>query len=75
MEDSNETIGGYQSRRSDQLPAAPTTGRVLAEWGADVVKVESFGGDPARRQAGVFNMPMADDENLAFDYANFGKSS
>ena len=53
--------------------AAPTTGRVLAEWGADVVKVESFGGDPARRQAGVFNMPMADDENLAFDYANFGK--
>ena len=31
--------------------AAPTTGRVLAEWGADVVKVESFGGDPARRQA------------------------
>ena len=37
--------------------AAPTTGRVLAEWGADVVKVESFGGDPARRQAGMFNMP------------------
>lgn len=27
--------------------AAPTTGRVLAEWGADVVKVESFGGDRA----------------------------
>ena len=53
--------------------AAPTTGRVLAEWGADVVKVESFGGDPARRQAGVFNMPMSDDENLAFDFANFGK--
>lgn len=53
--------------------AAPTTGRVLAEWGADVVKVESFSGDPARRQAGVFNMPMSDDENLAFDYANFGK--
>lgn len=53
--------------------AAPTTGRVLAEWGADVVKVESFKGDPARRQAGVFNMPMSDDENLAFDYANFGK--
>ena len=26
--------------------AAPTTGRVLAEWGADVVKAGSFGGDP-----------------------------
>ncbi len=53
--------------------AAPTTGRVLAEWGADVIKVESFAGDPARRQAGVFNMPMSDEENLAFDFANFGK--
>ncbi|MEG1512257.1 MAG: CoA transferase [Raoultibacter sp.] len=53
--------------------AAPTTGRVLAEWGADVVKVESFGGDPARRQGGVFNMPFSDDENLAFDFANFNK--
>lgn len=53
--------------------AAPTTGRLLAEWGADIIKVESFKGDPARRQAGVFNMPMSDDENLAFDYANFGK--
>lgn len=53
--------------------AAPTTGRVLSEWGARVIKIESMKGDPARRQAGVFNMPLADDENLAFDYANFNK--
>lgn len=54
--------------------ATPTTGRTLAEWGADVVKVEAAAGDPARvTQAPVFNMPMSDDENLAFDVGNLGK--
>ena len=49
--------------------AAPTTGRVLGEWGADVVKIESAKGDPARTQGAVFNMPFTDDENLAFEKA------
>ena len=53
--------------------AAPTTGRVLGEWGADVVKIESAKGDPARTQGAVFNMPFTDDENLAFDVANMNK--
>ncbi len=53
--------------------AAPTTARVLGEWGADVVKIESFKGDPARTQGAVFNMPFTDDENLAFDVANLNK--
>ena len=53
--------------------AAPTTVRVLGEWGADCIKIESFTGDPARRQGAVFNMPYEDEENLAFDVANFNK--
>jgi crotonobetainyl-CoA:carnitine CoA-transferase CaiB-like acyl-CoA transferase len=53
--------------------AAPTTARVLGEWGADVVKIESFKGDPARTQGAVFNMPFTDDEKLAFDVANLNK--
>lgn len=53
--------------------AAPTTVRVLGEWGADCIKIESEKGDPARRQGAVFNMPYEDDENLAFDVANFNK--
>ena len=46
--------------------AAPTTVRVLGEWGADCVKIESAKG-------AVFNMPYEDDENLAFDVANLNK--
>lgn len=54
--------------------ATPTTGRVLGEWGADVIKVEAFKGDPCRtNQAVVFGMPSSDEENLAFDMANFHK--
>ncbi len=53
--------------------AAPTTVRVLGEWGADCIKIESSKGDPARTQGAVFNMPFTDDENLAFDVANMNK--
>lgn len=53
--------------------AAPTTARVLAEWGAECIKIESDKGDPARTQGAVFNMPYEDDENLAFDVANMNK--
>ena len=54
--------------------ATPTTGRILGEWGADVIKVEAFKGDPCRtNQAVVFGMPSSDEENLAFDVANFHK--
>lgn len=53
--------------------AAPTTVRVLGEWGADCIKIESQKGDPARTQGAVFNMPFTDEENLAFDVANLNK--
>lgn len=42
--------------------------------GADVIKVEASKGDPCRvTQAAVFNMPMSDEENLAFDMVNLNK--
>ena len=54
--------------------ATPATGRVLGEWGAEVIKIEAAKGDPLRvTQAAVFNMPMSDDENLAFDMCNLNK--
>lgn len=53
--------------------AAPTTVRVMGEWGAELIKIESKKGDPAREQGSVFNMPYSNDENLAFDVANMNK--
>lgn len=53
--------------------AAPTTVRVLGEWGADCIKVESPSGDPGRTQGAVFGMPYTDEENLGFDMSNMNK--
>ena len=53
--------------------AAPTTCRVLGEWGADVIKVEAPKGDPGRTQGAVFGMKYEDDENLGFDMSNMNK--
>lgn len=53
--------------------AAPTTARVLGEWGADCIKVEPPRGTPARTQGAVFNMPYSDDENLGFDQSDMNK--
>lgn len=33
--------------------AGPMTARLLAEWGADIIKVESMNGDAWRKQAGT----------------------
>ncbi|HEY0215666.1 MAG TPA: CoA transferase [Cellulomonas sp.] len=53
--------------------AAPTTLRVLGEWGADVIKVEPPRGDPGRTQGTVFGTPCTDEENPGFDMANMNK--
>jgi len=53
--------------------AAPTTARVLGEWGADCIKVEPPRGTPARTQGAVFGTPYTDDENLGFDMSDMNK--
>ena len=53
--------------------AGPATGGILADWGADVVKVEPIGGDPGR----LFQFILGGDmpTNPAFEMDNRGKRS
>lgn len=53
--------------------AAPTAGRMLAEMGADVIRVESTAGDPWRFYGVNCGLPVADEENPLFDLYNLGK--
>jgi crotonobetainyl-CoA:carnitine CoA-transferase CaiB-like acyl-CoA transferase len=51
--------------------AGPGAAGILADWGADVVKIEPPGGDPAR----TFQQLLGGDVNAVFELDNRGKRS
>lgn len=53
--------------------AGPMTARILAEWGAEVIKVESMNGDAWREQAGTSLSPRTEIANPNFDMQNINK--
>lgn len=54
--------------------AAPCTAKLFADWGADVIKVEGFSGDPMRNfGANMGDTPYSDDENPVWELENGNK--
>ncbi len=53
--------------------AAPGAGRMMADWGADVIKVETFGGDPMRGFGNTMGVPATDEENPVWELENGNK--
>ena len=53
--------------------AAPVTGRLLADWGAEVIKIEPLSGDSMRFVGMQWNFPVEDEENPLFEMENSGK--
>ncbi|TAL01600.1 MAG: CoA transferase [Rhodospirillaceae bacterium] len=59
-----------------QFIFAPSAGVILAEWGADVVKVEHpLGGDAIRGMARVSGLDINPDRNPILEHADRGKRS
>ncbi len=56
------------------IAAGPGAAAMLAEWGADVVKVEPLKGDPGRHSLAGLGVPTLE-INAAFDLHNRGKRS
>ncbi|MEG0291864.1 MAG: CoA transferase [Anaerovoracaceae bacterium] len=53
--------------------AAPVTGRLLADWGAEVIKIEPKSGDSMRYVGMQWNFPIDELENPLFEIENSGK--
>lgn len=71
---SHKPLEGVKVVELATYAAAPAALRLLADWGATVYKVEDFNGDPYRRQAPVFNIPLMDDENVSWDMTSLNKN-
>ncbi len=53
--------------------AAPGCARVLGDWGAKVIKIESLSGDAGRRIGQNYKMPITEEENPLFETMNSNK--
>jgi crotonobetainyl-CoA:carnitine CoA-transferase CaiB-like acyl-CoA transferase len=67
-------LEGYRVVELGAWVAGPGAGGVLAEWGADVIKVETEGGDPMRRLFQVLGGHLQP-ESPPFNLDNRGKRS
>lgn len=58
-----------------QHGAGSACGRVLADWGAEVIKVEPVWGDPSHMSGRMVGLPVEEDCNPHYELINCGKKS
>lgn len=73
MENTKKLLSGVTVVELSTFVAAPTCAKVLADWGADVIKIEAPSGDPARAAGAIFKMPITEEENPLFENVNSNK--
>ncbi|MDR2530264.1 MAG: CoA transferase [Oscillospiraceae bacterium] len=69
----NRPLSGVKVIELATFIAAPTCSRFLADQGADVIKIETTGGDPVRFAPLAEGRPVLRNENITFDLENGNK--
>jgi len=70
---SKKPLQRYRVIELSTYVAAPSCARLLADWGADVIKIESVTGDVWRFYGETVSTPVSEDENPIWDIANANK--
>lgn len=73
MSKNNLPLSGVRVIEYANFVAAPVCGRLLADWGAEVIKIEPLEGDTMRFVGVQWCFPTEDDENPMFEIENSGK--
>ena len=73
MENQKRPLEGVKVLELAQFMVGPVACRILAEWGADVIKLERFAGDHQRVMGYLNNFPGEPEDNPAFDTVNLNK--
>lgn len=75
MEEVKRPLDGIKVVELATFIAVPAAGRLLADLGAEVVKIESSKGDNLRFTAPSEGRPLDQDENTSFDLENANKKA
>ena len=73
MAEAYRPLEGIKVVELSTMVAASSCGRMLADWGCEIVKIETDKGDMFRNFPKTFFVPCTDDENPLFDNLNAGK--
>lgn len=73
MEKMGLALEGVKVVELSSFVAAPSCAKLLADWGAEVIKIEPVQGDNLRFVGNVYNSPASDDENPMFELENGNK--
>ncbi len=66
-------LEGVLAVELSMIVSGSSCGKVLCEYGAEVIKIETGDGDNYRRFGTIFSSPIEADENIIFETVNAGK--
>ena len=66
-------LTGYKVIEVSTHVAVPVASRIMADFGADVIKVEPLSGDPWRVGGRLYNLPIENEKNPLFEVSNANK--